>query len=80
MSTTTLEAKAGTKANEEDQYFTINELAARVKCHPDTIRKEIYDGNIEAFKLCKSYRITLAAVQDYEKRNSCNPKGKGKAA
>lgn len=80
MSTTTLEASAAAKAGEEDQYFSINELAHRVKCHPHTIRAEISDGNIQAFKLRGAYRITLAAVHDYERKNSCNPKGKGEAA
>jgi excisionase family DNA binding protein len=42
-----------------EKYFTVNEVAEKLKYNPQTIRKFIREGRIYAFKVGKngSYRI-----------------------
>jgi excisionase family DNA binding protein len=50
----------------ENAYLTINEMAAIMKMHPNTIRRAIKNGRISAFKLGAgnkaSYRIPRSEI------------------
>ena len=49
------------------EYFKINEAAARLGVHPNTIRKRIKDGSLAASKIGRDWRISEAAIKDFMK-------------
>ncbi len=53
--------KAHLSIRETAEYFGVNER---------TIRREIDDGNLEAIKMRRQWRIPRAAILEYESCNS----------
>ena len=47
--------------------YTIEDLAARWQCHPDTIRRMVTSGKLPAFKIGRDYRIRESDILEYEK-------------
>lgn len=45
--------------------FTLAEAAALLKCHPETLRRAIHDGSLQAAKLGKSYRLSRVDLQTF---------------
>lgn len=43
--------------------LTVEEVADRLGLHPRTVRRYIRDGELEAHKIGKSYRITASALE-----------------
>lgn len=53
-------------SNDNVPVLTVAELAARWKCHRQSVMDKIHDGEISAFKIGRQYRISLREVQRYE--------------
>lgn len=53
--------------NNEREFLTVQELSDKVRVHPNTIRRAIKDGRIQAFRVGigskSSYRIPNTEVQ-----------------
>jgi len=45
--------------------FTVNEVAAVLKCHPQTVRSYIREGLLEAVRLKGEYRITQEDIDAF---------------
>lgn len=46
-------------------FYTVDEVAAMVKVHPTTIKKEIGRGNIAAFKVGNEHRVSEQELNRY---------------
>ena len=46
-----------------EPLMSVEEVADRLGLHPRTVRRYIRDGDLEAHKIGKSYRITASALQ-----------------
>lgn len=55
-----------TAANSNAPVLTVAELAERWKCHRTSVMEKIHDGELAAFMIGRSYRITLKEVIRYE--------------
>jgi excisionase family DNA binding protein len=51
-----------------DVYYTIKQVADKVSVHPDTIRKLVSNGKMEAVKFGGAIRISESAVTNYLER------------
>jgi excisionase family DNA binding protein len=49
-------------------WLTVEEAALALSVHPNTIRRAIASKELVATKLGKGWRITLEALQEYEKK------------
>jgi excisionase family DNA binding protein len=45
--------------------FTVDQVAAALQVHPQTVRKLIADGEIRSFKVGSQFRVTAAALAEY---------------
>jgi excisionase family DNA binding protein len=45
--------------------FTIAEAATLLSCHPETLRRAIHNGELQALKLGKAYRISRYDLQAF---------------
>jgi excisionase family DNA binding protein len=45
--------------------FTISEAAKLLSCHPETLRRAIHNGALQALKLGKGYRISRYDLQAF---------------
>jgi excisionase family DNA binding protein len=45
--------------------FTIAEAATLLSCHPETLRRAIHNGELQALKLGKGYRISRYDLQAF---------------
>ena len=52
--------------NDNDPVLTVAELAARWKCHRQSVMQKIRDEEITAFKIGRQYRISLREVERFE--------------
>lgn len=50
----------------ESLVYSVDGLAARWMVRPDTVRRLIRAGKLRAFRVGKEYRVTDAAVREYE--------------
>ncbi|WP_084418037.1 helix-turn-helix domain-containing protein [Henriciella litoralis] len=46
-----------------EPLMSVDDVAARLGLHPRTVRRYIRDGELDAQKIGKSYRITASALQ-----------------
>ncbi len=53
-------------ANDNNPVLTVADLARRWKCHRQSVLDKIHDGDLAAFKIGRSYRISLVEVERYE--------------
>lgn len=53
-------------SNDNSPVMTIAELAARWKCHRQSVMQKIHDEQISAFKIGRQYRVALKEVIRYE--------------
>lgn len=49
----------------QEHYYTIKEVATRLKVNPMTIWREIRKGKIQASKVGTNYRISKIDLMDY---------------
>lgn len=52
--------------NATDPVYTVAELAARWKCHRQSVMTKIQDGELKAFKIGRQYRVALKEVERHE--------------
>lgn len=48
-----------------EQLLTVDEVAKYLRCHPQTVRRAIHAGKMDAYKMQGQYRITQPAVQAF---------------
>jgi excisionase family DNA binding protein len=51
-----------------DQQLTVEEVAAELRVHPETVRQWIRDGELDAFDTGRGYRISRADLDDFIRR------------
>ncbi len=57
-----------------DNLFSINTAAARLDCHPETLRRIIRRGELAATKIGRDWRVSERAMQEYlDKRATLPP-------
>lgn len=56
--------------SEEQQIYTVNEVAQLLRVHPRTVRNMIRDGELEAFMVRSEYRITQSALDAVRMRDT----------
>lgn len=56
------------------QDLSIYDLAAQMKIHPDTLRREIIRGRLGGYKAGSKWRFTQEDVDRYKKLRSVSPK------
>lgn len=49
----------------EQELMTIQEVAKRLRVHPDTVRRMIKDGELRATRVRLQYRIYRDSVEQY---------------
>lgn len=54
-------------SNDNAPVLTVAELAARWKCHRQSVMQKIHDEEISAFKIGRQYRIALKEIERYER-------------
>jgi excisionase family DNA binding protein len=59
----------------QETYLTVQDVANRLSVHPDTVRKWIKTGELEAISLggTAGYRITQAAVDKFVRERKFRP-------
>jgi excisionase family DNA binding protein len=62
------EERADILMGEIQQIYSIKEAAKLLSCHPETLRRAIRQGRLEAGKLGKDYRISRVDLMAYYKR------------
>lgn len=58
--------KTSAQPGDSPDFFTLAELAARWKCHVQTVRHTIQDGRLKVLRLGKSVRISRSEVERLE--------------
>ena len=48
------------------RYMTVEEVAKRLLVSPQTILREIHEGNLQAVKIRGRYRVGETALEKYE--------------
>ncbi len=62
-------------SNDNEAFFTIDELAARWRCQRNTVAAAIRSGRLQAFKVNeRRYRISAAEVVRFENANMTKTK------
>jgi len=70
----------GAGAMTEETFYTIKEIADRLRVNPRTVRKMIAEGEIEAIKVRDEYRISQGALDDFMRRKQIKPRNDGDEA
>ena len=52
-----------TTAQENEEFFTVEEMAEKLKMSTRTIRRHIKAGNITYFKLGREFRIPVSEIE-----------------
>lgn len=52
----------------ESELLTVREAAEYLSCNPETIRRAIRDGRLEAYKLGRDHRISRLSLDNFLKR------------
>jgi excisionase family DNA binding protein len=55
-----------------ENLFSINTAAARLDCHPETVRRLIRRGDLQAAKVGKNWRVSEAALASYLSAHTVN--------
>lgn len=63
-----------------ENFLTVKEVATLLRMTPDTIKRFIRTGRIEAVKIGRNYRVTKSAVEKAMKAYSIAIKTPGKKA
>jgi excisionase family DNA binding protein len=58
-----------TTAKAAPEFFSIEQVATRWGVNPRTVRRLVKAGHLPAVQIGRQYRISLEAVQNYEKKN-----------
>lgn len=53
----------------ELQYFSVSETAAKLKLHPETVRRLAREGKINFGKIGRCLAFTLDQIKDYVELN-----------
>lgn len=53
-------------SNDNTPVLTVAELAARWKCHRQSVMQKIHDEELTAFRIGREYRIALKEIERYE--------------
>jgi excisionase family DNA binding protein len=48
-----------------EQHYTVSELAALLKCHPETVRRLCDRGELRSIRVATNRRIPESAVTEY---------------
>jgi excisionase family DNA binding protein len=56
-----------------DNLFSINTAAARLACHPETLRRIIRRGELAATKIGRDWRVSERGLQEYLDRRATLP-------
>ncbi len=49
------------------EYYTLNEVAALLSCHYQSVRTWIRTGKLKAVKIGRVYRVSKEAIEDFVK-------------
>jgi excisionase family DNA binding protein len=58
---------------EREELFSVRDVAHRLGVHPETIRRLIHDGRLEAVRVGRVLRVDPAAVQGFLDRQRVKP-------
>jgi DNA (cytosine-5)-methyltransferase 1 len=53
----------------EKEFYTIEEVAKRLRVSTETVRKLIASGSLQSYKVGRQYRIPVQAIDDYLNRS-----------
>jgi excisionase family DNA binding protein len=56
-----------------DELFSVRDVAHRLGVHPETIRRLIHDGRLEAVRVGRVLRVDPVAVQGFLDRQRVKP-------
>ena len=59
-----------------EKYYSVTEVAERLQVHWQSILTYIKNGELEAVKLGRGYRISDEAIQEFLKKRSTRSKAK----
>ncbi len=48
----------------DDEWLTVSEVADRLRCHEQSIRKQILSGKLPAIQIGSTYRIRMSDLPD----------------
>tara|TARA_R100001594_G_C4003232_1_gene255273 strand:- start:123 stop:317 length:195 start_codon:yes stop_codon:yes gene_type:complete len=51
--------------NWKEKSFKVSEIAEILKCSEQVVRREIKAGNMKAFKVGKSFRVSAVQLNEY---------------
>lgn len=63
---------ASVEAN-RDELYSVRDVAHRLGVHPETIRRLIHDGRLEAVRVGRVLRVDPVAVQGFLDRQRVKP-------
>jgi excisionase family DNA binding protein len=53
---------------ERKQTYTPKEIAAEEQCHPETIYRALWSGELDGYRIGNRWRITAEALDNYRRR------------
>jgi excisionase family DNA binding protein len=59
--------------DEDNSLYSVREVANRLGVHPETIRRLIHDGRLEAVRVGRVLRVDAAAVQRFVANQRVKP-------
>ncbi len=63
-------ASSGSKGSEpEVEFLTVAEVAARMRVSKMTVYRLVHNGDLEAVRVGRSFRVPEEAVQEYLRRS-----------
>jgi excisionase family DNA binding protein len=57
----------------ERRLYSVREVANRLGVHPETVRRLIHDGRLEAVRVGRVLRVDAAAVDEFVARQRVKP-------
>jgi excisionase family DNA binding protein len=63
-----------TAEHESDALFTVREVADRLGVHPETIRRLIHDGRLDAVRVGRVLRVAGASLEGFLARQRVKPR------
>ncbi|QBD80465.1 DNA-binding protein [Ktedonosporobacter rubrisoli] len=63
--------------SQREEPLTVEEVAAEIRVHPDTVRSWIRSGELVAVDIGRGYRIYRSDLNDFLERRKTGKKRKG---
>jgi excisionase family DNA binding protein len=57
----------------QGEVFNADDVAKHLKVSKRTLLREVHEGRLEAFRVGKSLRFTLKAVEEYKEKQKVKP-------